>query len=388
MKYALLFIFAVICTLPLQAQEKNAGKPEEAAPPGEDMVKRPEMTTGEIEAAIKALSSRFVEERKEARKKLIQVGKKAVEPLVLHLGSELAPQRAAAAEILGHIGEIEAAPALAGLFKDRDFSVRDAARNALARIGPDAVKHLENLLEGSEADKEYFSLTVRKMVRNSIRSLVLRSPDGEEEFGDYPGQFKELAKIGRHAVAHLAALVKKSDLYSDRYLAVVALGRLGDKSAVPVLKEIFEAEAKLPEEERRLYDDAAISLTQLGDESALGKVVQDYTLAMIKSPEDYQIPANLALLYHKMEKWDKAEEFYKRAIEVEPENSGAYYNYACLLAVRKRIKEAMTILTKSVENGYTSGAWIMRDGELDNLRELPEFKELVQKNYGKTPGAE
>ncbi len=381
MRSCILVILVVTLACPLLAQEE-APKPKEPAkePPAEkkEPEKPRELTSEEIAAAVKSLSARFDEERKEARRKLIQAGERAVVPLLALLKDELPAQRAAAAEILGFIGAEAAAPELVKLIRDKDLSVRSEARKALARIGPAAIKYLAKALEeGTEAQRKEFDLAVRKMVSAIIKNLVAPG----DEYGDYPGQFDDMKKIGRYATAALVDMAKNASKTGYRYLAITALGRLGDKAAIPALKDIYDSV-------ELFKDDAAISLAQLGDDSYAKKVIEDYLVKSINEPNEYGYPANLALFYHKLEKWKDAEVQYKRAIEIAPDQPGPYYNYACLLSVRGRLKEGMAALKKSLEKGYSSAGWIMRDKELDNLRKLPEFKQLIEKRFGKAAGAE
>ena len=382
----LLFAIAV----PALAQEEpKPAEPEKAPSPAkEEPPEAAEITQEEIAAAVKALSARHVEERREARRKLITAGEPAVAPLIEVLSSESPALRATAAEILGFVGGEAAAPALVRLVRDKDLNVRGEARKALARIGPAAVKYLaEALKDAPEAERKEFDLAVKRMVTTIIKNLVVSSAEHGDEYGDYPGQFADVKKIGHHATPVLLEMARDTESRACyRFLAITALGRLGDKSAIPALKEIFE-------KNETYSDEAAISLAQLGDDSGAKKIIQKYRADLLNEPEEntqgrYMHAANLALFYHKQEKWKEAEDFYKRAIEIDPDCTGAYYNYACLLSVKNRLKEGMAAFKKALENGYGSGAWIMRDREIDNLRKLPEFKGLVEKYFGKAAGTD
>ncbi len=391
MKRLLPAIMIMLAVVPLRAQEKQVepeAKKKSPAPvqPEQPAQEEKEPTGEEIVAAVRSLTSRFAGERKTARRTLIRAGKKGVPELLKHIRDELPARRSAIVEVLGFIGGDEAVKALIEMIDDKDLTVRDEVRRALARIGPAAFKHVAAALEGKpEEECKWFDELIKDMVENSLSNLV--GPDGE--YGDYPGQFDGIRKMGKSAVSALVEIAKgKQGNLIHRYLAVTALGRLGDKSTAPVLKEIFETQDKLPEEERTVWDDAAISLALLGDDSCLKKVIKNYELKMVTEELQKEYYAStLGLIYHKLEKWKEAEEWYKRAIEANPK-SDAYFNYSCLLSVRGRTKEALAALGKAIENGYTRQNWIMRDGELENLRKLPEFKELMKKHFGEAPGTE
>jgi HEAT repeat protein len=390
LRKAVLAILIALVTLPALAQEEQTqpeAKKEPPAPAEPEQPKPPqkEPTGEEIAAAVQSLTSRFAEERRAARRTLIRAGKKAVPELLKHIRDKLPARRATIVEVLGFVGGDEAVKALIAMIDDKDVSVRDEARKALARIGPPAYKQIAKALEGKpKEERKWFDGLIRDMVENSLANLV--GPDGE--FGDYPGQFDGIRKMGKPAVEALVEIARQTDgNLVHRYLAVTALGRLGDKSAAPVLKKIFETQDRLPEEERNVWDDAAISLALLGDDSGLKKVVKHYELRMVTEEDKDYYASALGLVYHKLEDWKKAEEWYKRAIEANPK-SDAYFNYSCLLSVRGRTKEALAALSKAIENGYTRQNWIMRDGELENVRKTPEFKELMKKHFGEAPGTE
>jgi tetratricopeptide (TPR) repeat protein len=158
---------------------------------------------------------------------------------------------------------------------------------------------------------------------------------------------------------------------------------------VPELRKIYEKESKLSDREPSLRDEVVVSLAQLGDDSYVKKIIEHYQVESINKPENrFLYTVSLALFYHKLEKWKEAEAGYKHAIELNPENPNAYFNYACLLSVRNRTKEALAAFKTALEKGYRDAAWIMRDGEIENIRKLPEFKQLYDKHFGKEAGSE
>lgn len=333
----------------------------------------------DFEPIVRQIVTTAVRSR-EARRELIRIGKPAVAPLIEALKNKSPNIRAAAAGILGFIGGETAAPALARLIKDKDESVKTAVREALARIGPAAVKYIAEVLKGgTDAERKEFELTISRMVTTIIVNLV--GPNNG--FGTYPGQFTDLEKLGRHAGPRLVKIARDADMPSSyRYLAVSAMGCLNDKSVMPALKEIFRKEAEF------LRDEAALSLALLGDDSYIKEVVQEYQTKAKKGPNQYAYHSELALIYHKLRDWDKAEAQYKHAIKANPTYGLTHYNYACLLSVRGRTKEALSALKSALENNYRDGGWLMRDGELDNIRKLPEFQQLIKKHFPQTPGTE
>jgi len=54
------------------------------------------------------------------------------------------------------------------------------------------------------------------------------------------------------------------------------------------------------------------------------------------------------------------------------------YNVACVYSNIGQIDEALDCLEKSVRKGMDEVAWIKNDSDLDNLRDHPRFKALLE----------
>ena len=79
----------------------------------------------------------------------------------------------------------------------------------------------------------------------------------------------------------------------------------------------------------------------------------------------------------------EAEEWMNKIIEDDPESDGNYYDQACLYARMGRLEESIAALRKSFEKGYRSFSHIRLDDDMDAVRELPEFKALVEEYEAK-----
>ena len=73
----------------------------------------------------------------------------------------------------------------------------------------------------------------------------------------------------------------------------------------------------------------------------------------------------------------EAEEWMDKLIALDPEDPGNYYDRACLYARMGRLDESVAALRTSFEKGYRSFAHISLDDDMDPVRDLPAFKELV-----------
>jgi transglutaminase-like putative cysteine protease/tetratricopeptide (TPR) repeat protein len=85
----------------------------------------------------------------------------------------------------------------------------------------------------------------------------------------------------------------------------------------------------------------------------------------------------LAGLYRKQSRWQAALKAADHAIALDPKESEAYYQRACALARMRKLKEAMTALTKSIELDEEQTMYIGEEEDLKPLASLPEFKKLL-----------
>jgi len=83
---------------------------------------------------------------------------------------------------------------------------------------------------------------------------------------------------------------------------------------------------------------------------------------------------------------DEAVEMGQEMVRMAPDNTGALYNYACLLAVLKRDDEALDHLERTVAAGFTAKRWIENDHDWERLRAHPRFVEIL--NRLDKPGAQ
>lgn len=105
------------------------------------------------------------------------------------------------------------------------------------------------------------------------------------------------------------------------------------------------------------------------------KVLQLDTVADASSCRMYAI--------HFLGRDQEAEEWMNKIIEDDPESDGNYYDQACLYSRMGRLEESIAALNKSFEKGYRSFSHIRLDDDMDAVRDLPEFKALMEEYEAK-----
>ena len=73
----------------------------------------------------------------------------------------------------------------------------------------------------------------------------------------------------------------------------------------------------------------------------------------------------------------------KRLVQLRPSDPLAHYNLACSYALLKRPDLAMKTLRRAVELGYRDFRYMREDHDLDSIRQLPAFRQLLREFEGR-----
>lgn len=220
----------------------------------------------------------------------------------------------------------------------------------------------------------------RRDVEQALRALI--PSDGD--IGHFDGMFERVAALGAGAVPHLAAIARDEAMEDRmRVLAVEALGESAGAGDLGVLRELAGAEL-LPQDS--LSQAAIYALAKLGDRTRLDQQIPYLReqLQRVKR-ENPQHPllgrlcSELAIRYLRTDAYDDAIRCYHDAVRASPTERGInLYNLACAFALKGDTDRALDALEQSVREGYRGFAWMLRDGDLKSLRELPRFKKLLE----------
>lgn len=207
------------------------------------------------------------------------------------------------------------------------------------------------------------------------------------QFGYYKGQFSDSIKLPRQpgpALIKIAGDTRQP--YKYRYLATLALGEVDITSSRKLLRKISRHS-----EDKSLSTVAACSLALIGDKSILQEFINQYEQKIKTQPKaGYLYYIRLAQLYKYSGQLKKSIVTYNRAIANCPTKRRGilYYNLACTYSVMKKPQPALTALDQAIKHKYHHYQWMMVDRELENIKDLPQFKKLMAhlqkiKNKGK-----
>lgn len=102
-----------------------------------------------------------------------------------------------------------------------------------------------------------------------------------------------------------------------------------------------------------------------------------YESILRRNPKYTDVIELLGELYTKTGRISDGLRMDRRLVRLLPENPNAHYNLACSLALKKRRSEALNTLQKAIELGYNDLDWLMQDPDLENLKNHPEFLQLL-----------
>lgn len=234
----------------------------------------------------------------------------------------------------------------------------------------------------------------------------------EEEFGNNNHIYERKAECYWHLGMHEAAIAeldqilaqkKDWDAYCDRGICHRLLGDFG--------QAIEDFTLAIEEEPRYAYPYYARGWCyELSGRDDLA--IEDYNLGIDIDPNFPYIFLKRGLILKKMDRFDEARadfeaviakdtvanysscthyalhelcrddealEWMQKIIDKNPPNADNWYDYACLYGQMNRIDDAIGALEKAFELGYRNFIYLEYDYDMDILRDLPRYKELVAK---------
>ena len=118
-----------------------------------------------------------------------------------------------------------------------------------------------------------------------------------------------------------------------------------------------------------------------GDMYALKNDTQSAKADFQKVIELDTIPSNSSCAqyaYWGLGEKGKAIDFMDKVIANDPDHTGNYYDAACLHSRMGELEKAVEFLRTAFEKGYRRFAHMEMDDDLNAVRQMPEFKELVE----------
>ncbi|MGH9580717.1 MAG: TPR end-of-group domain-containing protein, partial [Terriglobales bacterium] len=122
---------------------------------------------------------------------------------------------------------------------------------------------------------------------------------------------------------------------------------------------------------------------RLGNEAKVLSLRQRHMRALEQQlelvPEDIRARMLLANIYASLGKTEGSIRELQVAVIMRPKDSNILYNAACTFGILQKKDEALDMLKRAKENGYSNFDWVAQDPDLNCLHDHPEFQSLVGK---------
>jgi adenylate cyclase len=119
-------------------------------------------------------------------------------------------------------------------------------------------------------------------------------------------------------------------------------------------------------------------LTRLALPSALTEIAAD--------PENGRALYLAAAMQVRLGDMEGGRRNVEAALRLQPEDFGTLYNAACTYTHMGDAGRALDLLERAISAGHGSREWIERDSDLDGLRGLPRYREIMAR-LDSSPGA-
>jgi serine/threonine protein kinase/cytochrome c-type biogenesis protein CcmH/NrfG len=152
------------------------------------------------------------------------------------------------------------------------------------------------------------------------------------------------------------------------------------KEAADVVDRAIEASG----DDYNIYIPYLNALLALGDTAGGNKLRQKLISVLEQQielvPEDVRARILLASNYAAFGNKSSASQQLEKAVAMRPNDPNTLYNAACTYAVLEMKPEALAMLKRAKETGFSDLEWASRDPDLASLHADPEFERLIAHN--------
>lgn len=181
----------------------------------------------------------------------------------------------------------------------------------------------------------------------------------------------------------LTAVNKSLELDPNNFFGYWILGRIyftTDRisEAVQPFKKVLE----LNPDFYTAFSDLRMIYERLGEKQKHDELVKSaldfFPKYLNKIPEDSRAHIFYAQQLLLGGKKDNAKEEIKVALDLSPDDNVMQYNAACMYSRMNEKKEAIDVLNRIIAAGFLNFEWMKRDPDLENIKNEPEYLELMK----------
>ncbi|MGA7624918.1 MAG: hypothetical protein WCA91_15195, partial [Candidatus Acidiferrales bacterium] len=145
---------------------------------------------------------------------------------------------------------------------------------------------------------------------------------------------------------------------------------------------LAERAAEAAGDDYNVYIPYINAVAALGDKKLTAKLIDRHTRVLEQQidtvPEDVRARILLAPRYAGLGRREESAQQLEMAVAMRPNDPSVLYNAACTYGVLDMKAEALGMLKRAIETGFTDVEWISRDTDLTCLHGEPEFKRIVE----------
>ena len=180
-----------------------------------------------------------------------------------------------------------------------------------------------------------------------------------------------------------AAGQKAIELDPNNFAGHWILGRIFySTDKYPEAIELYKKVIALNPDFYTAYNDLRMSYERIGDkeklEETLKRTLEMHARYQSQHPDDARARIIHAMVLAESGKIEEAKVQGRIALELSPNDALMLYNGACFYARLGESKIALDSLRKALATGWAMYEWLKRDPDLDNIRNEPEFIELIK----------
>ena len=116
-----------------------------------------------------------------------------------------------------------------------------------------------------------------------------------------------------------------------------------------------------------------------------GRMVKAAERAIMLNPGDSRALYLGAINLERLGESERALEWADRALRLDPKHPVMLYNLACFHSVAGRVDIAIDHVERALELGFLHKEWYLTDSDLENIRDLPRFKQLISEKFRDQP---
>jgi tetratricopeptide (TPR) repeat protein len=103
-----------------------------------------------------------------------------------------------------------------------------------------------------------------------------------------------------------------------------------------------------------------------------------YQMALARNPKDVRAMNNIGVTYIQEGNYQEALKSFENALQLKPEYVDPCYNLACVYAMRGDARKGLDYLRRAVLLDESVREWARKDRDLQGLRGMPEFEEILR----------